>query len=242
MATKLLSVSADAKTVKGEKVGVLTGILYLAPHDVSGYQVCIKSTAGCRKACLYSAGRAVVFEAIPAARIHKTKQFFELRQWFMETLAKDIRAIIRKADKQDMIPAIRLNGTSDILWEKMPVIVDGFKYDNLMLAFPDVQYYDYTKILGRKKALALPNYHLTFSLAENNLKAALRALKVGYSVAVVLNLKKGEPKPETFKGYPVIDGDASDIRFNDPAGHFIALTAKGQARYDTSGFVREVTP
>ena len=36
----LLSVGNDAKTVKGEALGFLTGILYLLPSDQSGYQVC----------------------------------------------------------------------------------------------------------------------------------------------------------------------------------------------------------
>jgi len=236
--TQLLSVSADAKTRKGEKIGVLTGILYLAPSDISGYQVCPKSTEGCRKACLYSAGRAVAFPAIPAARIRKTVQFMEQREWFMEMLQRNIKSLIKKAAKLNMVPAIRLNGTSDIMWEKVSVVVDGIKYDSLMTAFPNVTFYDYTKVANRKKAIALPNYHLTFSLAENNDTEAEKAIHNGYSVAVVMDIKKTAPKPATWKGFPVIDGDESDVRFNDPAGHIVALTAKGQAKKDTSGFVR----
>jgi len=236
---KLLSVSADAKTVKGQKVGVLTGILYLAPAEISGYNVCPKSTAGCRDACLYSAGRAQMFPTIPAARIRKTKLFFEHRDLFMVTIAKNVISLTRKADKINMVPVVRLNGTSDIAWEKIPVTINGVKYKNIMLAFPDVIWYDYTKILGRKTALALPNYHLTFSLAENNDREAFKALSQGYNLAVVMNLKKSDPKPVTWMGYPVIDGDLNDARFLDPqGGNIIALTAKGKAKYDTSGFVR----
>lgn len=236
--TKLLSISTDAKTIKGEKLGVLTGILYLAPHNISGYQVCPKSTEGCRAACLFTAGRAIAFPQIIAARIRKTKAFMEKRDWFMETLVANINSLIKRAEKLNMAPAIRLNGTSDIMWEKVAVQVNGINYPNLMSAFPDVQFYDYTKVLGRKIALALPNYHLTFSLAENNDRAAWKAIAEGYSVAVVMNISKSDPKPTTWKGFPVIDGDLSDVRFNDPAGHIIALTAKGKARKDTSGFVR----
>lgn len=237
--TQLLSVSTDAKTKKGEKLGVLTGILYLAPSDISGYQVCPKSTAGCRKACLFTAGRALAFPQIIAARIRKTKAFMENRDWFMEMLVRNINSLIKRAEKLNMVPAIRLNGTSDIMWEKIPVMIMGIPYDNLMTAFPDVQFYDYTKVIGRKKALALPNYHLTFSLAENNDVDATGAIYTGYSVAVVMSLSKSAPKPVTWKGFPVIDGDESDVRFNDPVGHIVALSAKGKARKDTSGFVRE---
>jgi hypothetical protein len=238
---QLLSVSADAKTRKGEKLGVLTGILYLAPHDVSGYQMCPKATAGCREACLFTAGRAVAFPQIIAARIRKTKMFMESRACFMETLASNITSLVKRAVKLNMTPAIRLNGTSDIMWEKIPVTINGITHNNLMSAFPDVQFYDYTKVLGRRRALELSNYHLTFSLAENNDDDAVKAIHSGYSVAVVMNLGKNDPKPATWKGFYVIDGDVSDVRFNDPAGHIVALSAKGKARHDTSGFVRSST-
>ena len=236
---KLFSVSADAKTVKGEKQRVLTGVMYLAPHALSGYQVCPKATAGCMLACLYTAGRGV-FSNTQLARINKTKFFFERRDVFMATLVKNIASIVVKARKLDMIPAIRLNGTSDIGWEKIAVVKDGVTYRNLMLAFPHVQFYDYTKILGRKAALSLPNYHLTYSLAEDNDADALEALAQGYNVAAVLRLGRTEPKPATFGGYPVVNGDDDDVRFRDPkGGHVIGLFPKGRGRYDTSGFVRE---
>lgn len=235
----ILTVSTDAKTVKGEKLGILTGVLYLAPADVSGHEVCPKASAGCKAACLYTAGRGVMSN-VAAGRVNRTLWFFEDRVSFMSTLVADIERVIRKAGRDGMTPAIRLNGTSDIAWEKVRCVRDGVSYRNVMLAFPDVQFYDYTKIRGRKSAIALPNYHLTFSLAEDNDTDAFKAITEGYNVAVVLNLRKKDAKPSTWKGYPVVDGDVSDVRFGDPdGGHIVALTAKGKARYDTSGFVRE---
>ena len=139
-----------------------------------------------------------------------------------------------------MLAAVRLNGTSDIAWEKFRVTVDGVSYRNIMDAFPDVSFYDYTKVLGRKLALATPNYHLTFSLAESNDFLAVKALAEGYNVAVVMRVKRrADPKPAVWGGYPVIDGDRDDIRFMDPkGGHIVALFPKGKAPKDTSGFVR----
>lgn len=239
-AASVLSVSGDAKTSKGEKVGYLTGILYLAPHDVSGYQVCPKASAGCKAACLYTAGHGI-YKSVQLSRINRTKWFFEERDSFMVQLVADIAKLARKAKKYSMTPIVRLNGTSDIAWEKFSVVRNGVTFRNMMLAFPEIQFYDYTKILGRKYALSLPNYHLTFSLAENNDSEALEALAQGYNVAVVTNNRRSEAKPETWGGYPVIDGDINDIRSLDPKGGFIvALTAKGPARKDNSGFVREV--
>lgn len=239
-AKNLLSVMADAKTIKGNAKGILTGILYLAPHTLSGYQVCPKSTPECRAACLYTAGRGV-YDKIKTARINKTVWFFEERFTFMTRLVQNVEALIRKAERMEMIPAVRLNGTSDIAWEKIACVRDGKIFRNMMLAFPDVQFYCYTKISGRKGAIALANYHLTFSLSENNDATAIKALTEGYNVAVVMNTRRHGPKPAQWSGYPVVDGDLNDIRFLDPkGGHIVALTAKGVARKMPLGFVRDV--
>src|SRR4051812_19457599 len=130
-AAKLLSVSTDAKTVKGEKKGVLTGVLYLAPTTLSGYQVCPNATDGCIAACLYTAGQGV-YANVQKSRLNRTRWFFEDRATFMDTLVADIQRLVRKATKEGMIPAVRLNGTSDIAWEKMAVAVNGVQYRNLM--------------------------------------------------------------------------------------------------------------
>ena len=234
---KLLTIG-NAKTTKGEKLGILTGILYFAPAMISGRQVCPKASDGCKAACLYTAGRGR-FTKTQEARIAKTKLFFDDRKLFMSLLVDNVSAIVRKAERESLQPAIRLNGTSDIAWEKISVMFNGERYRNIMSAFPNVQFYDYTKISGRKAALALDNYHLTFSLSENNDNEAFEALKQGYNLAVVMDLKRNDPKPTLWAGYPVVDGDLSDVRFLDPArGHIVALSAKGDAKKDTTCFVR----
>lgn len=239
----LLSLNSDAKTVKGSKLGVLTGILYLAPYDLSGYQTCPKSTAGCRAGCLFTAGMSSIYpEMIQGARKRKTVMFFEQRELFMWQLVQDIEQLIRKGDKDNMEVAIRLNGTSDIAWEKFPCIRNNVHYKNVMLAFPELQFYDYTKIAKRPSAAKLPNYHLTFSLAENNDKDALAALAAGMNVSVVIGgVTRTKPLPESWGGFPLVDGDVSDIRYKESGGQLIGLRAKGKARKDTtSGFVRPV--
>ena len=237
---RLLSVAADAKTVKGQKQGYLTGVLYLAPHTISGYQVCPNASNGCRIGCLYTAGRGV-YTNTQNARIARTKAFFENRVEFMAMLVDEIEAVIRKAKREGLTPVIRLNGTSDLPWEKIGCIRNGVTYSSIMEAFSEVQFYDYIVILGRKKALSLPNYSLTFSLKENNDAAAKRALDEGYNVAVVMHVGRKEAKPETWSGYPVVNGDETDLRFIDPqGGHIIGLFPKGKARKDTTGFVRSI--
>ena len=226
---KLLNIDANAKTVKGQGRGYMTAILYLAPADESGYEVCPMASAGCRKACLNKAGMGA-FSTVQAARIAKTRLYFEDRAAFMAQLVSEVRAFIRKAIKLGLIPVVRLNGTSDIPWERVPV--EGRA--NIMELFPSVQFYDYTKRHNRRN---LPvNYHLTFSLAEDNDSRAGAAATNGANIAVVFRTDKF---PTTFMGMPVVDGDADDLRFLDGRGVVVGLKAKGPAKKDTSGFVRD---
>ena len=223
---KLLT-TQNFKTTKGEKLGILTGILYMAPARISGFEVCPRRSEGCTQACLYTAGMGA-FSNVQQARINKTKLFFEQREEFMNQLRKDIKALIKKAEKQNMQPAVRLNGTSDIEWTRF----------GLMEEFPELQWYDYTKVLSRLEKERPKNYHITFSKNEANDVECEAALKLGANVAVVFDTKKGEPLPTEWKGFPVYDGDDTDARFLDPkGGYVIGLRAKGKAKKDRSGFV-----
>lgn len=223
----------NPKLLKGTKKGYLSSVLHFAPADLSGKEVCPKRTAGCTSACLNTAGRGGIFKkgestnVIQQARIRKTKMFFENRPAFMSALLKEIVSTIKKAKKLDLIPVFRLNGTSDLAWEKYE-IVEG---RNIFQMFPDVQFYDYTKVNNRKVA-HIPNYHLTFSKADGNDMDVRIALSNGMNVAAVFH-----NVPETYLGREVINGDETDLRFLDPKGVIVGLKAKGKAKKDTTGFV-----
>jgi hypothetical protein len=239
---KLLS-TANPKVLKGQSQGYNTFILHLSPANVSGYETCPKRTDGCTAACLNTAGHGGMFKkgettnVVQEARKRRTRMFFELRDVFMFQLVREIKNAIKLSAKQGMTPVFRLNGTSDLSWEKYEVRRDGVLYSNIFTAFPEVQFYDYTKILGRKVA-DIPNYHLTFSAADGNDADVLKALAQGMNVATVFGLKKTEPMPETYNGRVVFNGDESDLRFLDPKGVVVGLYAKGRAKKDTSGFVK----
>jgi len=225
---KLLS-TANPKIQKGTKLGYLSFILHLAPADLSGKETCPKRTAGCTAACLNTAGRGGMFKkgentnAIQKARIRKTVQFFFDRDQFMKDLYQDIVKAKKFAEKQGLIPVFRLNGTSDLSWEKYEVGTTGM---NLFQLFPTTQFYDYTKVLGRKVA-QYPNYHLTFSKADGNDADVAKALAQGMSVVAVYD--------EIPEGVP--SADETDLRFLDPKGVMLGLKAKGRAKKDYSGFV-----
>jgi hypothetical protein len=137
------------------------------------------------------------------------------------------------------VPVFRLNGTSDLSWEKYEVMRNGEVFTNIFAAFPNVQFYDYTKVIGRK-VTGITNYHLTFSMADGNYLDCKRAVAEGLNVAVVFGIKKGTAMPKKFFNHnlSVFNGDDSDLRFLDPKGCVVGLYAKGKAKKDTSGFVK----
>lgn len=236
---KLLAIDTNAKTIKGQKYGFMTGILYMAPSTISGHNTCPMATiAKCDKACLYSAGRGA-FNSVQESRINKAKLFFSHRDRFMALLVKDIERLLRKAEREGMTPLVRLNGTSDIRWETIRfnhTFAHG-KVRNVTIfdIFPEVQFYDYTKISNRKDIPA--NYDLTFSYSgvAAYQKYVEQAKAQGMRIAAVFRDRAGIP--ESFLGLETVDGDDSDIRHLDPQGVIVALYAKGPAKQDRTGFV-----
>jgi len=238
--TKLLSINADAKTIKGNKKGYLTAIQYLSPYMDSGVNLCPNAkNAKCYDPCLKSAGRmGMAFDA----RLNRTKLYLNNQAEYFRQLTKEITAFIKKASKNGLTPLVRLNGTSDIRFENIGFYSDGVYYRNIMERFDDVQFYDYTKIPNREKSIngvqSFPeNYDLTFSYsgAPGFKKFTDRAFKDGKRVAVVFD--KVENIPLTFHGRRVISGDDTDVRHLDPKNVVVSLYAKGKARKDQSGFV-----
>ena len=210
---KLLS-TGNPKILKGLKQGFNTYILHLAPANLSGYETCPKRTAGCTAACLNTAGRGGMFKkgettnVIQQARIRKTKMFFENRVQFMADLVKDIELAIKQSAKKDLTPVFRLNGTSDLAWEKYEVVRNGVTFKNIFAAFSEVTFYDYTKIPGRK-VNGIANYSLTFSEADGNALETLNAIRAGMNVATVFGIKKNSPMPKMWNGMTVFNGYVS---------------------------------
>ena len=207
-------------------------IMYLAPAKLSGKNFCAWASPGCILACLNTAGRAAIFPPIAIARKKRSDLFNNNRRAFKAQLIKEIAAHVRRAQRKGLRPAVRLNGTSDLLWERI--------FPDIFDTFPEVQFYDYTKYPQRFRNNLPNNYHLTFSLSErdDSEAEALAWLHSGGNVAIVFDTPKGQPLPESWNGYQVIDADIHDERFKDPAGSVAGLRAKGKAINDTSGFVQ----
>lgn len=231
---KLLSaIGSNPKIEKGNGgEEYLAVIMHLKPDT----EICPWS-ADCLASCLNTAGRGGMFKkgeltnVIQEARARKSNLFKTDRAGFMALLYADILKAEKYATKLGLQLVVRLNGTSDIPFEGIRFTVDGVQYRNIFAAFPTVRFYDYTKGLKRKIA-GIENYSLTYSRQLANETQTLELLKAGQNVAVVF-----DKLPDHWKGYTVINGDLTDLRFNDPSGVIVGLKAKGKAKKDTSGFV-----
>ena len=230
----LMSIGADAKTVKGEKLDFKTGIVYMQPSD----RICPASkAAGCAESCLNTAGRAVIFNSIQEARKAKSKLFECNPALFLAGIISEIELKSRKLGQNFVV---RLNGTSDIKWESLAFSFKGKQFNNIFELFPNVQFYDYTKIIKRAYDKLPENYDLTLSFSSSRESYARSVLKAaretGKRVAVVFR----KHKPESWHGMRVIDGDDTDLRFLDDGAVCVALKAKGKAKKDNSGFVQDI--
>ena len=222
------------KTIKGEKYGWKTYGIHLSPNTVSGYNVCSDATQGCIDACLDTAGRGAM-PSVQTARTNKTRRFFEDRDGFLTDLWKEVKSAVKSATRKELKFCMRPNLTSDLPWELIK-----HKGETLINAFNPSRFYDYTKSLKRFTRFLngeLPeNYHLTFSRSEETTNQLVIALcKSGGNVAVVFRKRL----PDTWLGVEVLDGDKSDLRFQDKAGCIVGLVEKGLAKKDITGFVVE---
>jgi hypothetical protein len=245
----LAAPESNPKVFKNMKSGVMTSPLHLAPASVSGWNVCPQASKGCIAACLHTAGNPAYMTQKFNSRNDKTAAYMTARPEFMALLVLEIAALERKAARADMACGVRLNATSDIAWERVAATIDGEKFPNVMAAFPEITFYDYTKVTKRALAFANgdsrwpENYHLTFSKAEDNDADVIRVLEAGGNVAAVF--ESDLYKAAVIRGFhqfgdvlsTVIDGDKTDFRPMDGIGVLVALKAKGDAKQDTSGFV-----
>lgn len=231
------------KMIKTHRKGYYTFILHLAPYKNSGFNVCKHSTKGCRKACLNTAGMAKMkfkmdqqgLSSIERARRYRTVLFFKNPNRFFELLIADIEKIKRNHRRV----GIRLNGTSDIPWERIPFTYRGKRYRNIMQLFPRIKFYDYTKYPSEERPELPENYHITYSISEDSQswQHSLNWKRRGFNSAIVVEFKPSESIPSIMFGYPTIDGDEHDARFMDAQDHLVVLREKHLAKKDQTGFV-----
>jgi hypothetical protein len=218
--TKPLLSTNNAKTIKGEKLGYKTFILYMSPFTANskGINVCSHASQGCADSCLVGSGFGGMYTNVMQGRVNKTEFFLRDRVAFLNKLKGEIEKAIKLNEGKNVV-TFRLNGTSDLPYEKYKIFDNNTK--NIFELFPDVQFYDYTKNYIRFEKQLPANYHLTFSRSETNHDKAMQILAKGFNVAIVF-----DKLPETYAGYEVINGDDNDLRFKDKLGVIVGLKYK----------------
>ena len=228
--------SSSSKVRKCQGVGYLARVLYLSPGCY-----CPAASSGCLANCLGHTSGYMKEQRSRDARDRRTALYAADPDKFIRMLRAELLQLCYDAEEQGLLPACRLNGTSDIPWELL--------HEEIFTSYQDIQFYDYSKLayrciesLNGEMSNDKPwpkNYHLTFSLSENNVHEAHRVLDAGGNVATVF----WPEIPKFLKGYPVINGDRNDARWLDPPKSIVGLLAKGfVARDDLSGFVNQVKP
>jgi hypothetical protein len=237
----------SAKAIKAREFGYLNAINYMAPAETGGHgNLCPHASPGCLALCLgwYSGQAGMVKGEYGTNNVRKSRQakarmFMTDRKTFFDEMIVGIERAKRIAARQNLNLCVRLNGATDIAWERVKLESDRYAFgETIIERFYNVQFVDYTKNVRRALAHArgeLPaNYHLTFSRSETNEDSCRQVLAAGGNVAVVF----AGVMPATYLGVMVVDGDTHDLRHLDPRGCVIGLTPKGpRAKRDRSGFV-----
>ena len=239
-----LFTTSQPKLNKSVPFGYLSAGRSFAPADTSGANVCPYSTPECREFCLTYSGQGGIgldsnrLNPAQRARINRTRLYYADPDRFWAVFNHEMHRHVKRSRKLGLTPDFRPNVYSDLLWERIDHPMSRLTGSVSMFhVWPMVEFHDYTKIPYRyrpNEALP-PNYHLTMSLSESNDMECAVALQNGRNVAVVFR----DGLPDTFAGYPVIDGDKHDLRFLDSAPCIVGLRVKGhKAKKAVSSFFR----
>lgn len=230
--------TTNTKLLKGKRKYLVRG-LAMAPHGISGHNVCSHSTAGCRSACnLWFAGRTVM-PGVRDAMKRRKQMFLDDTVRFLEQLHRELDNLEAHAKRIGHKPLCRLNVASDLDWS------------SVIKAHPKILFFDYSKVLSRVKSNTISNYQITYSVNEKSDPAEVKKLlESGVNVAVVFNTPYNPQHgvfgklPKTWLGHKVVDGDKHDYRLReiDGKGVVVGLRLKGgkkaRANAIKSGFAR----
>ncbi len=189
-------------------------LLYLAPHRVAGVRsVCPWSSPGCRGVCLYYSGHGY-HKSVQAGRIAKTHFATLHPAHFLALLVHEFGLLARRSQRygfrHDQRPYIRLNGTSDIIIENVPVLAQAINS-----YYSHIEFADYTKAnIDQRPNPGLDNYRLVRSVwADKPIEDLESAIRSGAPVALCVDDK------EPLLSLPgVVDADKTDEWiFNDSA-------------------------
>jgi len=215
------------KTEKGEALlRVLTAVVYMAPDreafETGDHRTLCPFSGDCAAACLgHSAGR-MIMSTCERARLWKTALLLGRRRLWRELLDAEVESHRRRADRLRMVPAVRVDGSSDTGEGRLAAMRAEGRDDET------TRFYDYTKSERRAAPETWsPNYSVVFSHSERSDWDTERdIMERGGSVAIVFDTPIGADLPRTYRGFDVVNGDETDVRFYDSPGVVVGLRFK----------------
>lgn len=245
--------SANSKLKKA--IGRYRAIgLAMAPWKFAGAgNLCGAASAGCVEACNGLWSGMNVTSSTRFALIGRARLYLEFRELFLRKLRDELRAFERLCIRTGRIPAVRLNVSTDIPFEK---IAPG-----IFAEFKRTRFYDYTAYTVQIRGILPPNYQLCHSWKETTTFAYVSAtIAAGRNIVMPFDsayapqrkLFGALPALVIFRcretgrelSVPVVNGDKHDIRMRqtDGAGVCVGLHGKsGRGRVDAAvaaGFMR----
>ena len=275
--TKLFSASSKTEKTLNADLGFHIGIQYMTPAritqdlknlakvwvrenphmihlldllEMDNSNVCPFS-GKCVVPCLRTSGRLKFTDSQIAMLKRRLLFAYSMKynpEIYFNLLCQYIEKELRKAQRLHLKLAVRLNGTSDIRWERLNMKTG--KQDapisgtSIIRKFPNVQFYDYTKFPNFLRISWMPweNYNLTYSFNEKTTPLEIESnFNAGRNIAIVFRSEMPNKIMFNDDMVEVIDGDKHDLRLPsiDGTSKFIGLTAKGKAKNDFSGFVND---
>lgn len=183
------------------------------------FNACAFSSEACRDLCLAFSGHGGLSPVISSCRARRMLAFLSNREAFMRSLLWSAGFAMRKARKERLPFALRLNGTQELSWHEpfmsaslsreeakalsrlygSPIPFGAVTIPEALREVRGLSLYDYAKApLARLLAMREAGIQTTASLAADAPGGALRALEAsrhGFAVAVPILLSKGAPLP-----------------------------------------------
>jgi hypothetical protein len=178
----LLSANSKLKKLPGKAKKYRAIGCALAPFRFASaaHNLCTWATPGCVEACNGLFAGMNVTPSTRFALIGRARLYLEFRELFKRKLRDEVAAFVKLCKRRGRIPAIRLNVSSDIVWERI--------FPELFTEFPDVAWYDYSKGLPKHRRNLPASYSVSHSWSENTTFADIESIfAVGRNVIMAFD-------------------------------------------------------
>jgi hypothetical protein len=233
----LLSANSKLRKLPG-RAGRYRAIgLAMAPANYSGKEMCPWRTDGCTKACNGFWSGMNVTISTRLALIGRALLWHHFRPLFESKLRTELFNFRKLCQKSGLIPAVRLNVSTDVVWERLLAAIFS--------DFPEIRFLDYTKALPVHRPKLPANYSLCHSFNEKTTTADVEAIvSTGRNIVIAFDSAYAPSRglwgalPESVRfiddngrdfTLPVVNGDRHDLRLPEMDGRGVVVGLHGKS-------------